>query len=559
MAEDNVKKIRDLNDFTSVNPMATGDHLVVASSAGAPATNKATIKDVVDLYLTSSAAESEGLPDTVTDENGNQVPNPLKGATTVTEMVDTDGDGNPDTEIEVVNTPITSKNIDTLVDPGSGLEVKTVCQDEDFNIVDCSSPLVKYKTKKLALATSTESKTIIIRLNNTGEEYRAGIPLAAGEVTTKFKRLKDAFSYIRNDIGAGDTIVKIYIENDLDEGEINHTNATYFSDPNAEINKCYIFIYGDGYSAGAQPPKIKFKTVNNPSTSNSYVPMWLTGYSVLFQFVHFVMDLDDNRGVHSAIRSHNLCKLEFKGCKISARGGCHKFIDASRGATVTIQNYTDNLSGLDPLNKQFWAPAMEFDFGPRKTAATGGSAVIGDDFYCDYFFGGDTGAVFRFPEYGSHIPWRDQSPAFNTTFQSRIHFSSNKIRAGAGFLSTESNCVVDMIALFTASTGLTFTSTNFPYFLRAAAFNSITLRNGTHMKGTVANGYAEIANSFPGNELANPTTQFGGNSNAGQDYIMTNNISPTLSLLNTYIGATSGVQTDGNLTNYWDNVDWATI
>ena len=170
MAEDNVKKIRDLNDFTSVNPMATGDHLVVASSAGAPATNKATIKDVVDLYLTSSAAESEGLPDTVTDENGNQVPNPLKGATTVTEMVDTDGDGNPDTEIEVVNTPITSKNIDTLVDPGSGLEVKTVCQDEDFNIVDCSSPLVKYKTKKLALATSTESKTIIIRLNNTGEE-----------------------------------------------------------------------------------------------------------------------------------------------------------------------------------------------------------------------------------------------------------------------------------------------------------------------------------------------------------------------------------------------------
>jgi hypothetical protein len=556
MAEDNVKKIRDLNDFTSVNPMTTGDHLVVASSAGAPATNKATIKDVVNLYLASSATESEGLPETVTDENGDEVPNPLKGATTVTEMVDTDGDGNPDTEVEVVNTPITSKNIDTLVDPGSGLEVKTVCQDEDYNIVDCSDLSVKYKTKKLALATSAESKTIIIRVNNAGEEYRTGIPLAAGQVTTKFKRLRDAFSYIRNDIGASDTIVRIYIENDIDEGEINHTNATYFSDPNAEINKCYIYIYGDGYSAGAQPPKIKFKTVNNPGTDNAYVPMWLTGNSVLFQFVHFVIDLDDNRGVHSAIRSHNICKLSFIGCKISARGGCHNFIEASRGATVEISNYIDNLSELDPLNKDFWAPAMEFDFGPRKSAATGGSAEIGDDFYCDYFFGGDTGAVFRFPEYGPHIPW---SSDFNTTFQSRIHFSSDKIRAAGAFLLTQSNCTVDIIALFTASTGLTFTIANFPYFLRAAAFNSINLRNGTHMKGTVSGGTAELANSFPGNALANPTTQFGGTSTAGQDYIMTNNISPTLSLLSTYKGESAGVPSSGNLTNYWDNVDWASI
>lgn len=554
MAEDNVKKIRELNDFTSLSPMTTGDHLVVSSSLGAPATNKASIKDVVDLYLTSSASESESLPETVTDENGDQVPNPLKGATTVTEMVDTNGDGNPDTEIEVTNTPITSKNIETLVDPGSGLEVKTVCQDEDFNIVDCSDASVKYKTKKLALATSAESKTITIRLNNTGEEYRAGIPLAAGEVSVKFKRLRDAFSYIRNDVGASDTIVKIYIENDLDEGEINHTNATYLSDSNAEINKCYIFIYGDGYTAGAQPPKIKLKTVNNPARSNAYVPVWLTGNSVLFRFVHFVMDLDENRGVHSAIRSHKSCTLSFIGCKISVRGGSHQLIEASRGATVEIQNYTDNLSGLDPLNKGFWAPAMEFDFGPRKTAGTGGT--IGGDFYCNYFFGGDTGAVFRFPEYGPYIPWNSD---FNTTFQSRIHFSSNKIRTGASFLSTQSNCVVDIIAMFTASTGLTFTSTNFPYFLRAAAFNSISLRTGTHMKGIVANGHAEIANSFPGNELANPTTQFGGTSNAGQDYIMTNNISPTLNLLSTYKGEDAGTPTNGNLTNYWDNVDWATI
>ena len=55
MAEYITKKIRDLNDFTQINPMTTGDHLVVASSEGTPSTNKATIKDVVGLYLESSS------------------------------------------------------------------------------------------------------------------------------------------------------------------------------------------------------------------------------------------------------------------------------------------------------------------------------------------------------------------------------------------------------------------------------------------------------------------------------------------------------------------------
>lgn len=556
MAEDNTKKIRDLNDFTTVNPMTTGDHLVVASSEGAPATNKATIKDVVNLYLASSAAESEGLPDTVLDENGNEVPNPLKGATTVTEMVDTNGDGNPDTLVEVVNTPITSKNIDTLVDPGSGLEVKTVCQDENYDIVDCSDPSVKYKTKKLALATSEESKTIRIKVNNTGEEYRAGIPLSGGTVSVTFKRLRDAFKYIRNDVGATDTVVNIDIENDLDEGDINHTNAAYFSDSNVQINKCYINITGNiggKYTSGQQPPKIKLKTVNNPSSNNAYIPMWLNAINVNFNFVHLIFDLDDNRGLHAAIRSHKLCNLSLFGCKLSVRGACHKFFDASRGGRVEIQNLTDY--DLDPLNKQFWAPACEIDFGPRKSAATGGGGAIGDNFYCDYFFGADTGAVFRFPEYGPHIPW---DSAFNTVFQNRIHFASNRLDCNS-FFSLESNSGIDITALFTMSTGLSFSAANIPYFLRAAAFNSVTLRNGSHMKGTVSNGWAEQVNSFPGNALANPTTQFGGTSTAGQDYIMTNDISPNNNLLTTYKGETSGVPTNGNLTNYWDNVDWATI
>jgi hypothetical protein len=537
--------------FTADNPMVTEDHLFISTSEDKPSTKKASIKEVVDLYLSSSASETESLPDTVADQDGNEVPNPLKGATTVTEMIDTDGDGDPDTAIEVVNTPITSKNVDTLVDPGSGLEVKTVCQNEFFNVVDCSDPLVKYKTKKLALATTSESKTINIKVNNTGEEYRSGIPLNANTVSVKFKRLRDAFSYIRNDIGAVDTIVNIDIENDIDEGDINHTNATYFSDPNAEANKCYIYINGNlsgRYTNRQQPPKIKFKTVNNPGTSNAYIPVWLNAININFTFIHLILDLDDNRGVHAGFRSHKLCSLNLVGCKFSVRGSCHKLLDASRGGVIEIQNLSDH--DLDPLNKGFWAPAFEIDLGPRKTDATGGNRTAGDDFFCDYFFGADTGAVFRFPEYGPHIPWGGEP---NTRFHSRIHFASNRLNCNS-FFSVESNCVVDIVALFTMSTGLSFSSTDVPHFLRAAAFNSITLRDGSHIKGTVSGGWAELVNSFPGNVLANPTTQFGGASTAGQDYIMTNSISPDNNLLTTYKG-----DTNGNLTNYWDNVSWATI
>jgi hypothetical protein len=280
----------------------------------------------------------------------------------------------------------------------------------------------------------------------------------------------------------------------------------------------------------------------------------LNAININFYFIHFIFDLDDNIGLHAAIRSHKACHLSLYGCKLSARGGCYKFFDASRGGIVEIGNLADH--DLDPLNKEFWAPALEIDIGPRKSDATGGDRVAGDNFYCDYFFGADTGAVFRFPEYGPHIPWNN---AFLTVFQSRIHFASNRLDCNS-FFSLESNCVVDITALFTMSTNLSFSASNIPYFLRAAAFNSVTLRNGYHMKGTVSGGWAELANSFPGNELANPTTQLGGTSTAGQDYIMTNDISPDNNLLTTYKGeSSSGSATDGDLTNYWGNVDWATI
>ena len=77
------------------------------------------------------------------------------------------------------------------------------------------------------------------------------------------------------------------------------------------------------------------------------------------------------------------------------------------------------------------------------------------------------------------------------------------------------------------------------------------------MVGITQDGLAEIANYIPGNALATPTTQSGGPTVQGQDYVMANNITPTLNLLTTYKGRDAlGNDTSGNIENYWDDFNW---
>ena len=517
--------------------------------------------DLMNGYSQGLSEATEGEQDTVLDSEGNVVQNPNKNASSTVRYVDTDGDGIADSQVLVNTTPVTAENLDSLVQPGGGLEVTEVCQNETFDIVECEqngipNPDVKYKTKKLSLATSVASSTISIEIHNTdGVEYRSGISVGIdGKLTAKLKRLRDAFTYIRNDVASSDAIINIYLQTDTDEGEIENSNGVFASHANLEINKCYINIYGDStkYSTGGLT-KVKMKAKRTPNAS-AYVPMWFNSKNILFSLVNLAFDLDDSGGVHSVIRSHNSCTLNLIGCKINARGSTHCLIEASRGATVQVQNYNDASTLLDPLNKGFWAPALELDFGPRKATSSTAVGNVGDDFYCDYLFQADTGGVIRFPEYGPHIPFNGNP---HTYFQSRIHFCSSRIKVGISVLSLLSNCVVDIIGLFTAANGLSFTSDNFPFFLRASAFNAVNTRNGSHMVGITQDGLAEIANYIPGNALATPTTQSGGPTVQGQDYVMANNITPTLNLLTTYKGRDAlGNDTSGNIENYWDDFDW---
>ena len=156
---ENTKRVRDLEDFSTELPLSDQDYLIVATNEDAnndgtnervPLTKKAKISEAINAVNKAAAAERDAEPETVTLPDGTVIPNPLKGATS---ELDENG-------VLVDTTPVTAENLDDLVDPGSGLEVKTICRNELFEIVDCGDPSVKYRTKKLSLATSEESKII---------------------------------------------------------------------------------------------------------------------------------------------------------------------------------------------------------------------------------------------------------------------------------------------------------------------------------------------------------------------------------------------------------------
>lgn len=146
MSEENVKKIRDLDSFEELQPMTTGDFLIVASTQGEPRTNKASIKEVVDIY---NAALVE-------DDPGSQIDDPDNPGETIKDPDltpgienDIDGDGEPDEKIDT--TPINAGNIEDFLDPSGGIEIVEECRAKDTKaVVDCDDPNAYYKTKKLS-------------------------------------------------------------------------------------------------------------------------------------------------------------------------------------------------------------------------------------------------------------------------------------------------------------------------------------------------------------------------------------------------------------------------
>ena len=148
MSEEKVKKIRDLESFTSGTPISKDDFLIVATSAGVAATQKASIEEVINAYNQSIADpdSNSGITDPSDPTSKITDPETAPGYTN-----DLDGDGIADEKIDT--TPLNAGNIGQFVDPNGGLTVTQECRTKDTKmLVDCDDPTAYYKKNILSTA-----------------------------------------------------------------------------------------------------------------------------------------------------------------------------------------------------------------------------------------------------------------------------------------------------------------------------------------------------------------------------------------------------------------------
>lgn len=163
------KSIRDLDPFDEQTPFSTGDFLAVSDSDG-NTTRKVTVKNVIETYNVQRAqeqeAEGDGEPELVTDPEGN--------------LVSAD--------------PITAANLDSFVQPDSGLEIITTCSPLPDGGEVCH--------KKLSLAKSSTSTNYYVFL---GESASSNVNPADYEIVDFYIRPSPQDGVAREPILIGKT------------------------------------------------------------------------------------------------------------------------------------------------------------------------------------------------------------------------------------------------------------------------------------------------------------------------------------------------------------------
>ena len=226
------KLIRELNSYEQDDDIPASEYIIAASNPdGTPAeqTYRMTVKDIVSEYNREVAAE--------------QAAKAAAGDTLL---------GSTFSEVEIINgqevivdaTPITAANIDTLVDPESGLEVIEICYDAGKAAVPCTingqpNPAVKYKQKKLSFAKSSASKVLDLHVDSNGLSYASNKGLfkinSQGTVDQRFNSISSAFEFMNAEIVSTSITINIHVATDIDEP----------------------WLYGNGYTTS-----IKFKKIN---------------------------------------------------------------------------------------------------------------------------------------------------------------------------------------------------------------------------------------------------------------------------------------------------------
>ncbi len=227
------KLIRELNKYEQDDDIPASGYLIAASNPDntpAEETFRMSVKDVVSQYnreVAKEQAEKLASGDSLLGSTFSEI-----------EMVNGQ-------EVIVDATPITAANIDTLVDPGSGLEVIEICYDAGKQQVPCTinglpNPVVKYKQKKLSFAKSSASKHMYLYVNNaTGIDYlenRGEFKVdSSGFVQQRFTSINHVFKFINREVVSTTITLHIYLETDTEEP----------------------WFYGNGYTNA-----LKFKRIN---------------------------------------------------------------------------------------------------------------------------------------------------------------------------------------------------------------------------------------------------------------------------------------------------------
>lgn len=219
---ENVKKIRELEDFDASVQLSEKDYLIVATNEDAdgdganervPLTKKATIAQAVEVYNNSIATppsepsdpSTSAWSNTVTYNPGDKVAYnnkvyeciltstgniPQGGSSDLYWKLDEaasapdpeDQPGYEETDPETgqtvkrITTPVNGGNLDNFLDPDGGLTTVDFCQDANKEEVACDDPNVAYKTKKLSAAGFTGPEaTYQYAFPSTLRNYNGGI------------------------------------------------------------------------------------------------------------------------------------------------------------------------------------------------------------------------------------------------------------------------------------------------------------------------------------------------------------------------------------------------
>lgn len=514
------KLIRELNEYEQDEDIPASGYLIAASNPdGTPAeeTYRMSVKDIVSEYnreVAKEQAEKAAAGDT------------LMGST-FSEVQVINGQ-----EVLVDATPITAANIDSLVDPGSGLEVVEICYDISKNTVPCTingqpNPAVKYKQKKLSFAKSAASKSITLYVNaNTGVDYgdnsgdfKVG---SSGAVDQRFLNVRDAFLYMNAEVVSTSITINIYLETDTEEPwfygngyttalqfkriniygadaadqnlrkmHVKHGVGVTYVDPsqisaaslsemNAQWNGVQQFRHGQyrarATTANPNPTDQTTLPAGVVLTIHACCPFWVNA-DIYWRGVHFIVELHGESifALYRQVRS----QVYFGQCKFSAKSYTRPDINGGIPSTsstlVGISHFFDirDSSRMHVLNIADGTSFQDFSGIAWKGIDTSGLELdLGGVNYIAAMFLIESGSRLSIIEYqaGSHAANGQAA----RTMPARLTITSPIVNCQNFFQLTEASVVVANAPIVIAD-HLSASDIKVDYALKAEGFNTIRM------------------------------------------------------------------------------------